>query len=122
MLKRMVLCTICMFALAGCGGMSKALLIEPPAPDPCTQLSLRPCRVELPQDSIHFTFCQPDSAQTELRVVDVTGKVLAVPLDSALCPDWYTVAWSTHELVSGVYFVTLSSNGKRATKKFVIRR
>ncbi len=102
--------------------MTKTMLIEPTVPDPCTQLSLKPCRPELPQDTIRFTFCQPDSARTRLTVNNVLGEEIAVVVDSALCPDWYMYAWSTRKLTPGIYFVKLTSKGKQVAKKFIIHR
>ena len=117
---RMVLCTLCLFATGSCGSVSQALLIEPEAPPACTQLGLKPCQPGVPQDTIRLTFCQPDSARTQLVVLDILGKEVATIVDSVLCPDWYSYEWSTRGLANGIYFVRLTSKGGHPMKKFRI--
>ncbi len=120
MLKRMVLCILFMFVLAGCGGMSKALLIEPPIRS-CTSLELDRVQPLPVVDVAYFSFCLPDSGHTRLTVLDANYRLMATIVDSMLCTDVYAFTWRPPDSLAGEYYLHLNWRNELRKKKFLIR-
>jgi photosystem II stability/assembly factor-like uncharacterized protein len=56
----------------------------------------------------------------KLKIYDIRGKEVAVPVNNDLQPGNYEVIFNANSISSGVYFYTLSSNDFTETKKMVL--
>jgi len=62
------------------------------------------------------------SGVVTLKVFDVLGRQVAILVDEAKFPGRYDVVWDATAAASGVYFCTLRSEGKLATKRMLLVR
>lgn len=90
------------------------LTIEPNVPNPFN-----------PRTQIAFTL--PEGGRARVRVVDISGRIVATLVDRALPEGRHVVVWdgdtsSGHSAPSGVYFVSVECNGRRATGKVALIR
>ena len=60
------------------------------------------------------------SGAVSLRVFDVLGREVVTLVDEAKSPGRYDVVWDATTAASGVYFCTLRSDGKVATKRMLL--
>jgi trimeric autotransporter adhesin len=67
-----------------------------------------------------FRFQVSKISQVTLKVMDLTGKELAVIINEVKSPGSYTVQWDAARIPAGVYFYQLQANGVIETKKMVI--
>ncbi len=73
-------------------------------------------------DVTTISFSLTDKGYTQLQIVDVTGKVIATPLNSDMSAGNYTVNVNAKELAGGIYFYTLTHNNSQITKKMVVAK
>jgi hypothetical protein len=62
------------------------------------------------------------SGLVSLKVFDVLGREVVTLLDEPKSPGRYDVVWDAPTAASGVYFCTLRSNGKVATKRMLLMK
>jgi hypothetical protein len=104
-------------------------------PDPTSVLdpeSASAFALSLPQPNpsagpVTFVAHVEGATDARVRVVDVLGRVVATPFVGTLRSGSTALAWSAASddgvpLAPGVYFVTLESATKRATRRIVVRR
>lgn len=70
--------------------------------------------------AIEYTIVQ--GGDVTLDVVDVTGKTVMTVNEGNRAAGTYRMTLDTDELSGGVYFYTLTANGKRMTKRMVIEK
>lgn len=73
-----------------------------------------------PVTNISFDIPAVGNSNTELVIYDITGRIVAVPVNSALRPGKYMVSWNAANYSSGVYFYRLSSGTFSDIKKMVV--
>ena len=72
-----------------------------------------------------ITFALPSRAKVDLRIYDVSGKLVKILKSGVFNPGKYTVQWNTRgfnntPVPSGIYFVRLRVNDKRIVKKLLV--
>ncbi len=76
--------------------------------------------------SVLFAFNLPQQGQVELRVYDVAGRLVAIPLCGLREEGAVTASWNSAEgagrLPSGVYFAELRFGPESAVRRFVVAR
>lgn len=70
--------------------------------------------------STNITFDIPKSSFVELKVYDITGKLISTLVNENLSPGSYNFNWNAANLSSGVYFYTLKSGEIISTKKMLL--
>ncbi len=73
-----------------------------------------------PVTNINFDIPHGENSKTELVIYDITGRKVAVLVNSALRPGKYMVSWNASNYSSGVYFYRLSSGSFSDIKKMVV--
>ena len=73
-------------------------------------------------DVTTISFSLTDKGHTQLQIVDVTGKIIATPVNSDMSAGNYTVDVNAKELAGGIYFYTLTHNNSQITKKMVVAK
>lgn len=73
-----------------------------------------------PVTNINFDIPHGENSKTELVIYDLTGRKVAVLVNSALRPGKYMVSWNASNYSSGVYFYRLSSGSFSDIKKMVV--
>jgi photosystem II stability/assembly factor-like uncharacterized protein len=76
-----------------------------------------------PETSINFdipSVSGNSGVTTKLVIYDLTGQVIAVPVDSELRPGKYSIKWNAENYASGVYFYRLSAGRFYGIKKMVV--
>lgn len=69
----------------------------------------------------HISFDIPVKSHATIRVFNVLGNEVAVLLNEEILPGKYSVEFNASNLVSGIYFYTISSNEfKPITKKMIL--
>lgn len=76
---------------------------------------------------MYYRIALPGQARVQVHVVDVTGKVVAFPVDKVLPAGIHTMTWEPvgsdgRRLSSGVYYMRLNAGGTQETRKFVVAR
>ena len=72
------------------------------------------------QATVRFSI--PAAGRVALRVFDVSGRLVAAPVDGVLAPGSYVSRIPTEELPAGVYFYSLEMGGERISRRLVIVR
>jgi hypothetical protein len=110
-----------MFADIGWYGAASSVTAEPgTAP---LELALGP---SVPNPSgpepatVRFTV--PRAGRAALRVYDVSGRLVATPLDRVLDPGSYVSRIQTVDLAAGVYFYSLEMGGRKVSRRLVVIR
>ena len=73
-------------------------------------------------DITTISFNLTEKGNTQLQIVDVTGKIVATPINAELSAGSYNVNVSAKELAGGIYFYTLTHNNSSVTKKMVVAK
>lgn len=73
-----------------------------------------------PVTTINFDISSGMNSAVELVVYDVTGRIAAVLVNSALRPGKYSAVWNASGYASGVYFYRLSAGTFTDIKKMVV--
>lgn len=71
-----------------------------------------------PSTKIQFSIAK--SSFTELTIIDVTGRVMAILVNEELKPGTYEVNWDASHKASGVYFYKLEAGEYTQTKKMLL--
>ena len=84
-----------------------------------TGLSLKPekTEMEIPFLSDIIKYAVAKSEDVKIEVIDITGRVVAIPVSGEVKPGHYTLRM---DLPQGVYFVRMKARDYTATKKMVI--
>ncbi len=78
-----------------------------------------------PVTTIRFTIPNNTSKRNELttlKIFDILGKEISVPVSEILSPGEYEISWDASGYPSGVYFVTLSNGSRSTSLKIVLVR
>jgi hypothetical protein len=67
-------------------------------------------------------FTVPRAGRVALRVYDVSGRLVAVPLDRVLDPGSYASRIRTVDLAAGVYFYSLEMGARKVSRRLVVIR
>lgn len=70
--------------------------------------------------STNISFDIPKSALVELKVFDITGRLVSTLVNETLSPGAYNFSWNSEGLSSGVYFYTLRSGEFISTRKMLL--
>ena len=70
--------------------------------------------------STNISFDIPKSSFVELKVYDITGKLISTLVNETLSPGSYNFSWDAASLSSGVYFYILKSESYVSTKKMLL--
>lgn len=57
---------------------------------------------------------------TTLKIYDIQGKEIAIPVSEILSPGEYEVTWNAHDFPSGVYFCRFESGNLYLTRKMIL--
>jgi hypothetical protein len=100
-------------SLAGVGngpGMS-LLALGPPAPNPV-------------RGSMAYSLVLPQEARVQVRVIDLSGRVVRTLVDQSLPAGEHRLTWERGDaaLSSGVYFLEMEAAGARRAQRFVVIR
>lgn len=57
---------------------------------------------------------------TSLKIYDILGKEIAVPVNEILAPGEYEITWDATGLPSGIYFYRFNSGEYKVTKKLIL--
>jgi len=57
-----------------------------------------------------------------IQVMDLTGKIMLTPIAHYSIPGTYNVELNTNDLASGLYIISISTNGEQAIEKLVITK
>jgi hypothetical protein len=68
--------------------------------------------------SISFTLHQ--NTETQVQVLDITGKTKAILANGILEPNTYSFIWEAGNLPAGIYLVELKTPKSRQVKKLVL--
>jgi hypothetical protein len=110
-----------MFADIGWYGAASSVTAEPGTAPP--ELALGP---SVPNPSgpgpatVRFTV--PRAGRVALRVYDVSGRLVAAPLDRVLDAGSYVSRIQTADLAAGVYFYSLEMGGRKISRRLVVIR
>jgi hypothetical protein len=74
------------------------------------------------RDLINFLFSIPADGRVIVSVYDLSGRRIAVPVDSELTAGRHEVAWSCDGVPSGVYLYRLETDRGSLTKRLVVGR
>lgn len=69
---------------------------------------------------VSFHYYVEEPTQVRLNLVNVTGSILATPIDAFQEPGPYEVAYDASGLAAGVYVYTLETNKGKETKRLVV--
>ena len=72
--------------------------------------------------STTFRFSVAQQGPVTLKIYDLLGKEIAVPVNADLSPGQYAVQWNAAGLSSGMYLYRLQGKNFSATKKFVLAK
>lgn len=75
--------------------------------------------------STKIKFSIPNSANgknelTTLKIYDILGKEIAIPVNELLAPGEYEIEWNAENLPSGIYFYTFSGGNYSKTGKMIL--
>nr|HMQ80504.1 T9SS type A sorting domain-containing protein [Ignavibacteria bacterium] len=73
-----------------------------------------------PVTTINFDIPSGVDTDVELVIYDVTGRIAAVLVNSALRPGKYSAVWNASGFASGVYFYRLSAGKFTDIKKMIV--
>jgi hypothetical protein len=65
-------------------------------------------------------FSVPNAGPVALHVYDVSGRLVASPVDQVLAPGSYVSRIPTERLAAGVYFYSLEAGGRRLSRRLVV--
>lgn len=63
-----------------------------------------------------------NKSMIKLEIFDITGRLITQPINQTMQPGIYQTFFDAGNLVSGVYFYTLTVNGQSVTKKMIIAK
>jgi hypothetical protein len=69
-----------------------------------------------------FKFQVSTTGQVTLKILDLSGREVAVLMNEVKSPGSYTVKWDATDIPAGVYFYQLQSNGMLETRKMIVCR
>jgi hypothetical protein len=67
-------------------------------------------------------FSIPSAGRVALKVYDVSGRLVAAPVDRVLEPGSYVSRIPTGDLAAGVYFYSLEAGGRKLSRRLVVVR
>jgi hypothetical protein len=70
--------------------------------------------------STKIAFKLPSQEKATLKIFDVTGRVVAEPVNEELQPGNYEINFDAERLSSGTYYYTLTAGSYRETKKMIL--
>lgn len=73
-----------------------------------------------PETNIEFSI--PESGYTEIKVFDITGKLVSTLASQELQAGSYSVNWDASQVTSGVYFYSLQSGSFRTSRKMILTK
>jgi len=73
-----------------------------------------------PETNIEFSI--NESGFTDLKIYDITGKLVDSPLNQILPAGNYTFKWNAEKLAGGIYFYKLNFKNLSLTKKLIINK
>jgi|GEM_PF-2357471 len=66
------------------------------------------------------SFCLGNHSDVSLEIYDVSGRSVVTLISDACSPGSHTVAWNTHSLPNGVYFIRLETSVFETTEKVIV--
>ena len=66
------------------------------------------------------SFAIPKMGLASVKVFDISGRELAVLSNQNYQPGYYSVNWNASDYSSGVYFISLKTNGTTITQKVLL--
>lgn len=73
-------------------------------------------------DVTTISFTLTEKGNTQLQIVDISGKIVATPVNANMNAGSYTVDVNAKDLAGGIYFYTLTHNNSQITKKMVVAK
>ncbi len=70
----------------------------------------------------NITFYIENEGKAEINVYNIAGKKVATVVNQVYTPGTYTVQFNASKLPSGLYFYTMRTNGRVATRKMTIQK
>ena len=72
--------------------------------------------------STRIKFDLPQAGNVKLRIFDLVGREIAVPVNSDLSAGSYEYEWNASSYATGIYFYELQTENHRETKKLVLSK
>jgi hypothetical protein len=69
---------------------------------------------------VRVSFAIPEMGLVSVNVFDIRGRELAVLSNQNYRPGYYSTAWDASAYSSGVYFISLKTNGTTITQKILL--
>ncbi len=101
----------------------------------CVPVGIIPISTEVPENfvldqnypnpfnpSTNITFSIPKSSFVTLKVVDISGKEVAVLVNQTLQSGSYKADWNAAGFATGLYFYTIEADGIKHTKKMILAK
>ncbi|HET9253128.1 MAG TPA: PA domain-containing protein, partial [Candidatus Eisenbacteria bacterium] len=111
-----------MFADIGWYGATSAVALDPAGGAPLALALGRTAPNPSGPGPSTVRFSIPAAGRVALRVYDVSGRLVAAPVDQELGPGSYVSRIPTEVLPAGVYFYSLEMGQKRVSRRLVIVR
>jgi hypothetical protein len=70
---------------------------------------------------VRYRIAGSRSVPTTLRIYDVRGRLVEALVSGSKPPGSYVAAWSPRQIARGVFFATLTTNGRAVSRKFVLQ-
>lgn len=74
------------------------------------------------QNTANISYSLKSTADVTITIMDLTGKVMLLPITHHSIPGTFRIELNTTELNSGIYIVRLSSNGNESIQKMMITK
>ena len=71
-------------------------------------------------DRTEISYVIAEKGMVRLVVTDVLGNEIAVLVNETMKPGRYTVPFTTEQLLSGIYYYRLETNGQIITQKMTV--
>ncbi len=69
-----------------------------------------------------FDFTLPQNGFAKLFITDITGQIVAIPVQDQMQSGVYSINFDASTLAAGIYYYTLEYNDQRITRKMVITK